>query len=138
MENKILGIGGLLFLLIFAVSYALHVENVQGVGISNFISIPTFVIVIAFGGRNLAKKEKYEFHELGTIIKHDLIQSGWIGTVIGLILTYAGTNKGWISSTETILHPISASLVLVFYGYLFGNIIESCWPNSIIKGVKNG
>ena len=129
MENKIIGICGLLFLLLFAVSYALNVENVQGVGISNFISIPTFVIVIAFGGLTLAKKEKYKFHELGTVIKHDLILGGWIGTVIGLILTFAGANNGWVNNTATILHPIAASLVAVFYGYLFGNIIESCWVN---------
>ena len=31
-----------------------------------------------------------------------------------------------------------ASFVSVFYGYLFGNIIESCWPNRIIKGINNG
>ena len=76
MENKIIGIGGLLFLLIFAVSYALHVENVQGGGISNFIRIPTFVIVIAFGGLTLAKKEKYEFLkwdcELGDCVIFDM------------------------------------------------------------------
>ena len=138
MENKIIGIGGLLFLLIFAVSYALHVVYVEGVWILNFIGIPTFVIVIAFGGLTLAKKEKYEFHELGNIIKHDLILVGWIATVIGLILTFTGANNGWINNTETILHPISASFVSVFYGYLFGNIIESCWPNRIIKGINNG
>ena len=57
---------------------------------------------------------------------------------IGQILTFAGARKGWVNNTETILHPIAASLVSVFYGYFFGNIIEFCWQNKIIKGINNG
>ena len=57
---------------------------------------------------------------------------------MGLILTFAGASKGWVNNTQTILHPIAASLFSVFYGYFFGNIIELCKPNRIVKGINNG
>ena len=73
MINKLVGIFGLLFLVIGAVGYALWVEGITNVGIGNFISIPSFVIVVAFGGLTYAKKERYKFHELWKILKQDLI-----------------------------------------------------------------
>ena len=89
MINKLVGIFGLLFLVIGAVGYALWIEGITNVGIGNFISIPSLVIVVSFGGLTYAKKERYKFHELGKVLKQDLILGGWIGTIMGLILTFA-------------------------------------------------
>ena len=49
MINKLVGIFGLLFLVIGAVGYALWIEGITNVGIGNFISIPSLVIVVSFG-----------------------------------------------------------------------------------------
>ena len=57
---------------------------------------------------------------------------------MGLILTFAVASKGWVNNTETISHPIAAFLFSVFYGYFFGNVIETCNPNRVVKGINNG
>ena len=86
LERKIIGIFGLLFFVFLSVWYALRVE---GIIIDNyFASIPSLGIVLAFSGLTYAKKDKYKFHQLGKVLKKDLILGGWIGTMIGIMLTF--------------------------------------------------
>ena len=76
LERKSAGIFGLLFFIILSVWYALRAE---GIIIDNyFISIPLLSIVLAFSGLTYAKKDKYKFHQLGKVLKKDLILGGWI------------------------------------------------------------
>ena len=76
----------MLFFVILSVWYALKVE---GIIIDNyFVSIPSLGIVLAFSGLTYAKKDKYKFHQLGKVLKKDLILGGWIGTMIGIMLTF--------------------------------------------------
>ena len=131
MINKLVGIFGLLFLVIGAVGYALWVEGITNVGIGNFISIPSLVIVVAFGGLTYVKKERYKFHELGKILKQDLILGGWIGTIMGLILTFAFVDKDIMNHLGDLFNRIGAAMITLFYGYMIGNIVESCWPKKV-------
>ena len=86
LERKIVGIFGLLFFVILSVWYALKVE---GIVIDNyFVSIPSLGIVLGFSGLTYAKKDKYKFYQLGKVLKKDLILGGWIGTMIGIMLTF--------------------------------------------------
>ena len=59
MKNKLIGIFGLMILVISAVAFVLWAGGTTNVGIGNFISIPSFVIVVAFSGLTYAKKDKY-------------------------------------------------------------------------------
>ena len=108
--------------------YALGVEGITNVGIGNFISIPSLVIVVAFSGLTYAKKERYKFHELGKVLKHDMILGGWIGTMIGLILTFALVDNDIFNHFGELFNRVGDALITLFYGYLIGNIVESCWP----------
>ena len=128
MINKLIGIFGLLFLVIGTVGYALGVEGITNVGIGNFISIPSLVIVVAFSGLTYAKKERYKFHELGKVLKHDMILGGWIGTMIGLILALALVDNDIFNPFGELFNRVGDALITLFYGYLIGNIVESCWP----------
>ena len=132
MINKLVGIFGLLFLVIGAVGYALWVEGITNVGIGNFISIPSLVIVVAFGGLTYAKKERYKFHELGKVLKQDLILGGWVGTIIGLVITFGGVDKSISNPFGNLFNAISACMITLLYGYMIGNIIESCWPKKTV------
>ena len=86
MERKIIGIFGLLIFVFLSVWYALRVE---GILIDNyFVSIPSLSIVLAFSGLTYAKKDKHKFYQLGKVLKNDLILGGWIGTLIGIMLTF--------------------------------------------------
>ena len=129
MEKKLIGIFGLLFFVIGSVGYALRVEGITDAGIANFISVPSFVIVAAFSGLTYAKKDKYEFHELGKVLKQDLILGGWIGTIMGLILTFALVDNDIKNHFGDLFNSIGAAMITLFYGYMIGNIVESCWPN---------
>jgi len=129
MEKKLIGIFGLLFFVIGAVGYALRVEGITDAGIANFISVPSLVIVVAFSGLTYAKKDKYEFHELGKVLKQDLILGGWIGTIMGLILTFALVDNDIKNHFGDLINSIGAAMITLFYGYMIGNIVESCWPN---------
>ena len=126
LEKKIIGIFGLLFFVILSVWYALKVE---GVLIDNyFVSIPSLGIVLAFSGLTYAKKDKYKFHELGKVLKKDLILGGWIGTMIGIMLTFGLADNSINNNFGDLLNSIGMAMITLLYGYMIGNIVESCWP----------
>ena len=126
MRDKIIGFLALVLLMIGAIAYALFIEGAAG-SFLDFTSIPSFLFVIAFGGLTYIKKDKYKFHELGSVLKKDLILGGWMGFTVGLILllaaTPAGLRNNWAGG-------VSAIVVTVLYGYMLGNLIEAFWPKN--------
>ena len=124
MKDKLIGFLGLVILVIGAIAYALFVEGAAG-SFLDLTSIPSFLVVIAFGGLTYMKKDKYKFHKLGSVLKKDLILGGWMGFIIGLILLLAATPEGLINNWEG---GLSAMMATVLYGYMLGNLIEGFWP----------
>tara|TARA_B110000444_G_scaffold251044_1_gene278344 strand:- start:554 stop:982 length:429 start_codon:yes stop_codon:yes gene_type:complete len=126
LERKIVGVFGLLFFVILSVWYALRVE---GITIDNyFASIPSLGIFLAFSGLTYAKKDRYKFHQLGKVLKKDLILGGWIGTLIGIILTFGLADNSINNNIGDLLNSIGMAMITLLYGYMIGNIVESCWP----------
>ena len=63
MKKKIIGIFGLSLFVIFAVELALRVDGYPPfIWISSFMSISSFLIVVAFSGLTYVKKDKYDFY----------------------------------------------------------------------------
>ena len=124
MKDKIIGFLALVLLMIGAIAYALFIEGAAG-SFLDFTSIPSFLFVIAFGGLTYIKKDKYKFHELGSLLKKDLILGGWMGFTVGLILLLASTPEGLRNNWAG---GVSAMVVTVLYGYMLGNLIEAFWP----------
>ena len=124
MRDKIIGFLALVLLMIGAIAYALFIEGAAG-SFLDFTSIPSFLFVIAFGGLTYIKKDKYKFHELGSLLKKDLIVGGWMGFTVGLILLLAATPEGLRNNWAG---GVSAMVVTVLYGYMLGNLIEAFWP----------
>ena len=124
MRDKIIGFLSLVLLMIGAIAYALFIEGAAG-SFLDFTSIPSFLFVIAFGGLTYIKKDKYKFHELGSLLKKDLILGGWMGFTVGLILLLAATPEGLRNNWAG---GVSALVVTVLYGYMLGNLIEAFWP----------
>ena len=126
LERSIVGIFALLFFVILSVWYALRVE---GIIIDNyFASMPSLGIVLAFSGLTYAKKDKYKFHQLGKVLKKDLILGGWIGTLIGIMLTFGLADNSINNNIGDLLNSIGMAMITLLYGYMIGNIVESCWP----------
>jgi len=121
MKDKLIGFFGLIISVNFVIAYALFIEGAAG-GFDHYISLPSFMIVIAFGGLTYMKKNQYEFNELGKVLKKDLILGGWMGFIIGSILLLASEDlNNWQGG-------LSAMLLTVLYGYMLGNLIEAFWP----------
>ena len=97
MKDKIIGFLGLNVFMIGAIAYAIYIENAAG-SFRDFTSIPSFLIVIGFGGLTYIKKDKYKFHKLGAVLKKDLILGGWMGFTVGLILLLSATPEKLISN----------------------------------------
>ena len=109
LERKIVGIFGLLFFVILSVWYALKVE---GIVIDNYFeSIPSLGIVLAFSGLTYAKKDKYKFYQLGKVLKKDLILGGWIGTMIGIMLTFGLADNSVINNFGDLLNSIGMAMI---------------------------
>ena len=75
-----------------------------------------------------AKKDKYKFHQLGKVLKKDLILGGWIGTMIGIMLTFGLVDNSVNNNFGDLLNSIGMAMITLLYGYMIGNIVESCWP----------
>ncbi len=130
MERKIIGIFGLLIFVFLSVWYALRVE---GILIDNyFVSIPSLSIVLAFSGLTYAKKDKYKFYQLGKVLKNDLILGGWIGTLIGIMLTFGLADNNINNNFGDFFNSIGMAMITLLYGYIIGNIAESCWPRKTV------
>ena len=130
MERKIIGIFGLLLFVFLSVWYAIRVE---GIIIDNyFASIPSLSIVLAFSGLTYAKKDKYKSHQLGKVLKKDLILGGWIGTMIGIMLTFGLADNSINNNFGDLLNSIGMAMITLLYGYMIGNIVESCWPKKAV------
>ena len=120
------------FFLISAMLFALNAEGVPYEVIGRFISLPSFVIVAAFSGLTYAKKDSYHFNDLGKVLKQDLILGGWVGNIIGLVITFGGVNKSISNPFGNLFNAISACMITLLYGYMIGNILESCWPKKTV------
>ena len=88
------------------------------------VSAPSFLIVIAFSGLTYIKREKYMLHELGHILKNDLILGGWVGFMLGCFFTFLSVS----SLSVTILYGGGNSMISNIYGDILGNIAFAIWP----------
>ena len=104
-----------------AVDLAMDHRNGYLIG---FLSIPSFLIVISFSGLTYIKRERYMLHELGLVLKKDMILGGWMGFLLGCFITFYKISIWNID----VLHSIAGSMLSIIYGYVLGNLVESFWP----------
>ena len=55
---------------------------------------------------------------------------GW--NYIGLVIIFGGVNKSISNTFGNLFNAISASMITLLYGYMIGNVIESCWPKKTV------
>ena len=61
-----------------------------------------------------------------------MILGGCIGTIIGMILLFNFANNDTITNFGALLRGLAAAMVTLVYGYMIGNIVESCWPKKTV------
>ena len=120
---------GVAFFLALFISAILMVPlTSSGPLIGYIISPPAFFFVFSFVGFTYLKKDKHKFHKMGSVLRKDMIFGGWIGFLTGISLSlshYDGVGK--------LMTGVGTSLVTVLYGYVYGHLIEACWPQKYSK-----
>ena len=123
MDNKIIGLIAVIGSSIGVIAYALFVEGAAG-GFGNFLSIPSFGIVVGVGGGfTYMRKHTLKEKQIAAALKDDFILAGWIGCIMGFILMGAGA--GLEGGLDNLGGGLSASIVTVLYGYMLGPIVEA-------------
>jgi len=123
MDNKVIGLIAVIGSSIGTIAYALFVEGAAG-GFGNFLSIPSFGIVVGVGGGfTYMRKHTLKKKQIGAALKDDFILAGWIGCIMGFILMGAGA--GLEGGLDNLGGGLSASIVTVLYGYMLGPIVEA-------------
>ena len=72
------------------------------------------------------KKNKYDFDELGSVFKQDMVFGGWMGFLTGLSLSLFR-----FDGLDSLMAGFGASLITVLYGDDLGRMVDACWPNKV-------
>ena len=56
------------------------------IAVTWFGDMPSLLILLSFAGLTYIKKDKYEFHQLGSVLKKDIILGGWMGSIIRFVI----------------------------------------------------
>lgn len=129
MDNRITGALLMFVFLFMTITYALFIEDGRG-SFGLFISWPSFLIVAGGGGGIIfMRKHTYQEHELGLRLKNELILAGWLGFLIGLVLTFEGMR--WVPSLFHLGPGIAAAAITPYYGYLCGTIVEAFFTKDV-------
>ena len=121
-------LGVVFFKVLFITAILMVPLSSSGQLIIYIISPSAFFFVFSFAGFTYLKKDKHKFHKMGSVLRKDMIFGGWIGflTVISLSLShYDGVDK--------LMTGVGTSLLTVLYGYVYGYLIEACWPQKYSK-----
>ena len=90
------------------------------------MSPSAFLVVLSFAGFTYIRKDKYEFDELGSVFKKDVVFGGWMYFLTGVSLSLAR-----FDSLDNLLSGFGASLITVLYGYVLGHMVDAYWPNKV-------
>ena len=90
------------------------------------MSPSAFLIVLSFAGFTYIKKDKYEFDELGSVFKQDMVFGGWMG-----FLTVVSLSLSRFDGPDSLMAGFGASLNTVLYVYFLGYMVDAFWPNKV-------
>jgi len=123
MNNKIIGLIAFSATAIGVLAWVFTDGSIPG-GFLNFISGPSFILVVGMGGgMAYMRKHTLNGNEFGKALKEDFILAGWIGFMMGIVLIGAGMDAD--TNLGNLGRGFGAATITVIYGYLLAAIAES-------------
>jgi len=55
--------------------------------------------------------------------------------MIGIMLTFGLVDNSVNNNFGDLLNSIGMAMITLLYGYMIGNIVESCWPKKRIDNI---
>ena len=134
MKNKMAGIifGQIVMVITFLGVLQIAFEYGAAGGFSNFFEFNTAIFVIGIGwGMTFLKEHTIKKNQYGKVLKENLILSGWLGFITGLILMLAGFNEP--GGRDNLGGGVAACLLSPFYGFWFGITFEAVFTKPVIE-----
>ena len=121
MTNKIIGL--IITSAVAAAGLAIAL-SAAGAGIGMFLSIQSLIWVLGIAGGLTYMKYNKDGQKDGLfpVLKGNLIFAGYIGALVGLVISFGAYQQS--SGIEAITAAFSASLVTLLYGYFLAYILE--------------
>ena len=126
MINSQNTLGAVFFIVLFIGAILMVTVDTFGPVTAYIMSPPAFLIVLSFARITYIKNDKYEFDELGSVFKKDMVFGGWMYFLTGVSLSLSH-----FDGLDSLMAGFSASLIIVLYGYVLGHMVDACWPNKV-------
>ena len=126
MINSQNTLGAVFFIVLFIGAILMVTVDTFGPVTAYIMSPPAFLIVLSFARITYIKNDKYEFDELGSVFKKDMVFGGWM-----CFLTDVSLSLSHFDGLDSLMPGFSASLIIVLYGYVLGYMVDACWPNKV-------
>ena len=126
MINSKNTLGEVLFIVLFIGAILIATVDSFDPLTAYIMSPPAFLIVLSFAGFTYIKKDKYEFDELDSVFKQDMVFGGWLGFLIGVSLSLSR-----FDNQDSLIAGFGTSLITVLYGYVLGHMVDACWPKKV-------
>ena len=120
-----IGYAVMFFSLNAAIYHALFIDGAAG-GFGSFLHFPTAVSVLVIGAAmTYMKKHTVNDNELGTIVRKDMVLSGWIVCMINMVLIGAGMYSQEARDLKNLGPSLSQVVLCVQYGYVYGILLDA-------------
>lgn len=126
MMNSQNTLGAVFFIVLFIGAILLATVDSFELLTAHIMSPPTFLTVLSFAGFNYIKKDKYEFDELCSVFKQDMVFGGWMGFITGVSLSLSRFDV-----LDSLLAGFGASLITVLYGDVLGHMVDACMAEKV-------
>ena len=124
-RDRMIGYAVMFFSLNAAIYHALFIDGAAG-GFGSFLHFPTVVSVLVIGAAmTYMKKHTINDNELGTMVRKDMVLSGWIVCMINMVLIGAGMYSEEGRYLKNLGPSLSQAVLCAQYGYVNGILLDA-------------
>ena len=124
-RDRVIGYVVMFFSVNAAIYHAVFIDGAAG-GFGSFLHFPTVVSVWVIGvAMTYMKKHTINDNELGTMVRKDMVLSGWIVCMINMVLIGAGMYSEEGRDLKNLGPSLSQAVLCIQYGYVNGILLDA-------------